>query len=241
MQYQQVHRSQAARPGYSVRGAELPIGRTIGAMTPQDRRRYFIVTHGRSGSSLLAAILDGCGADFGDACADDQDTERDHWESRQIDRAIRCAHKANRHFSPGMCGLGKLAYRYWRSRAKALLGEGLRDAPYSKNRWNSAVLPLVEQLNYQPVVIVSYRHPAEVALSDMRQLKNMPSTFMASITRTYCDALYALERYGGVVIDHADLVDPTNERWAFALEAARDRLAEVCLRPVALEFRRGGL
>lgn len=210
---------QLSPPSYSVRGAELPAGETIGHDIEHDRRRYFIVTHGRSGSSLLAAILEGCGADFGPDCAGDSDTERDHWESRQIDRAIRCAHNANRHFSPAMCGLGKAAYRYWRSRAKALLGVGLREARYSKNRWNAAILPLAEQMKYRPVVIVSYRHPAEVVLSDMRQLKNMPSTFMASITRTYLDALYALERYGGAVVDHADLVDPAREDWAFALEA----------------------
>jgi hypothetical protein len=115
--------------------------------------------------------------------------------------------------------MGKAAYRYWRSRAKVLLRVELREARYSKNRWNTVVLPLAEHLGYRPVIIVSYRQPAEVVLSDMRQLKNMPSTFMASITQTYLDALYALGRYGGVVVDHADLVDPAREDWAFALEA----------------------
>jgi hypothetical protein len=183
-------------------------------------RRYFIVTHGRSGSSFLSAILAECGASFGPSCAADVDTERDHWENPLIERAVRCAHNANQHFSPAMSGLGRVAYKYWRSRAKALLDAGLRDAAWSKNRWNAAILPLAELLGYRPVVIISYRHPAEVALSDMRQLKNMPSAFMSSITQTYVDALYALERYGGVVIDHAELMDAECDAWAIGLEAA---------------------
>jgi hypothetical protein len=215
MMSRSVVRPVASAPSYAVRGAELAAGEMVGP----DRQRYFIVTHGRSGSSLLAAILESCGADFGPGCAGDSDTERDHWESRRIDRAIRCAHRANRHFTPAMCGMGKAAYRYWRSRAKVLLRVELREARYSKNRWNTVVLPLAEHLGYRPVIIVSYRQPAEVVLSDMRQLKNMPSTFMASITQTYLDALYALGRYGGVVVDHAELVDPAREDWAFALEA----------------------
>jgi hypothetical protein len=213
----------------------LPAEPAAQAWSAPELRRYFIVTHGRSGSSLLAAILATCGADFGASCAGDQDTERDHWENRKIDRAIRCAHAANDYFSPSMGGLTRVAYKYWRTRAKALLEAGLRDAAFSKNRWNAVVLPLVEQMNYRPIPIVSYRHPAEVALSDMSQLKNMPSTFMASISRTYLDALYALERYGGVVIDHAELTDPACDEWAYALDAitgldagallvARDRL-----------------
>lgn len=186
----------------------------------QDSRRYFIVTHGRSGSSFLADILETCGANFGPGCRADRDSERDHWENRRIDRAVRCAHNANLYFSPAMAGSGRVAYRYWRSRAKALLGSSLRQAVWSKNRWNAVILPLAELLGYRPVVIVSYRNPAEVTLSDIRQLKNMPSAFMPSITKTYLDALYALERYGGVLIDHAHLMDPDADEWAIALEAA---------------------
>jgi hypothetical protein len=193
------------------------VGRPASA---KDVRRYFIVTHGRSGSSFLANILESCGADFGPDCAGDRDSEHDHWESRRIERAVRCAHNANHYFSPAMAGSARIAYRFWRSRAKGFLGAGLRDAAWSKNRWNAVILPLAELLGYRPVVIVSYRNPAEVALSDMRQLKNMPSAFMPSITKTYLDARYALERYGGVLVDHADLMDADKDEWAIALEAA---------------------
>src|SRR5262249_50585117 len=88
--------------------------------------RYFIVTHGRSGSSLLAAILDGAGANFGSAHDRGGDTESDHWESHRIERAVRCAEEANQYFSPAMSGLRRAAYRFWRSRAKSLLKAGLR-------------------------------------------------------------------------------------------------------------------
>lgn len=181
--------------------------------------RYFIVTHGRSGSTLLAAILSACEAPFGPECAKDSDTERDHWESHTIERAIRCAHNANEHFTPAMAGFRRATYRFWRSRAKSLLSRALRQAVFSKNRWNTTVLPLAEKLGYRPVPIISYRHPGEVALSDMNQLKNSASTFLPLIIRTYTDALYALERYGGVVIDHSELIDPSHERWAYALDA----------------------
>ncbi|HVY88991.1 MAG TPA: hypothetical protein VG942_09005 [Hyphomonadaceae bacterium] len=180
-------------------------------------QRYFIVTHGRSGSSFLAAILDFVGADFGSASFHGGDTDKQHWESRKIERAIRCAELANQNYAPAMSGLKRAGYRFWRSRAKALLRSGLHDAVYSKNRWNTSVLPLAEKLGYQPIPIVSYRHPAEIALSDMTQLKNTPSALFPTITRTFVDALYALERYGGVVIDHSELVNPAEEKWAHAL------------------------
>lgn len=179
--------------------------------------RYFIVTHGRSGSSLLAAILDGAGANFGSANDRGGDTESDHWESHRIERAIRCAEEANQYFSPAMSGLRRAAYRFWRSRAKSLLKAELKRTAYSKNRWNTAILPLVEKLGYRPVLIVSYRHPGEIALSDMRQLKTTPSALFPAMMRTFVDALYALERYGGVVIDHSELIDPVEEKWADAL------------------------
>ncbi len=186
------------------------------AMFPYRLRpqRTFIVTHGRSGSSLLSAILDRSGASFGPASDPGSDTFNQHWESRRIERAIRCALVANRHFQPGMSGLQRAAYRFWRSRAKRLLRSGLAEAPYSKNRWNTLILPLAEKLGYRPVVVVSHRRPSEVALSDMPQLKNAPSVYLPAMARTYADCLYSVVRYGGVVIDHEDLVDPANEDWA---------------------------
>ena len=181
--------------------------------------RHFIVTHGRSGSSLLAALLDDCGADFGSASSHGGDTFKQHWESRTLERAIRCANNANRLFEPAMDGGRRIAYRFWRSRAKHHLRGGLKRTPYSKNRWNTTILPLVEQLGWRPVLIISYRAPAEVAMSDMLQLKNAASTFLPMIMKVYVDSLYSLQRYGGVVIDHSELIDPRSEGWAHGLSA----------------------
>jgi len=173
--------------------------------------RYFIVSQGRSGSSLLAAILDDCGADFGPGAHDGR------WNSPEIDRAIRCAHLATRNFGPAASGLARAAYKFWRSKAKRLLRTALRDADFSKNHWSTSILPLVERLGYRPVMIVSWRNPAEVAVRDMVQLKNPPSTFMPAILQAYMDSFYSLVRYGGVVIDHADLTNPDAVDWAHAL------------------------
>jgi hypothetical protein len=180
---------------------------------PYARRpaRYFIVSQGRSGSSLLAAILEECGADFGPA------SDPGNWNSREIDRAIRSAHIATRNFGPDASGLARTAYRFWRSRAKRLLRAALSQADFSRNRWSTSILPLVERLGYRPVMIVSYRNPAEVALGDMMQLKNPPSTFMPAMLQAYIDSFYSLARYGGVVIDHDDLTDCDAVDWAHAL------------------------
>jgi hypothetical protein len=180
--------------------------------------RHFIVTHGRSGSSLLAAILEDCGADFGKASRGG-DTFKEHWENRTLERAIRCAHNANRLFEPGMDGGRRMAYRFWRSRAKHLLRSGLKATPYSKNRWNTTILPLAEQLGWRPVLVISYRAPGEVAMSDMLQLKNAASTFLPMIMKVYVDSLYSLQRYGGVVVDHSELIDVRSEAWAHGLAA----------------------
>lgn len=122
------------------------------------------------------------------------------------------------------------------ARAKHHLGGGLKRTPYSKNRGNTTILPLVEQLGWRPVLIISYRSPAEVAMSDMLQLKNAASTFLPMIMKVYVDSLYSLQRYGGVVIDHAELVDPRSEGWAHGLSTitgfAPSRLLDARNRPL---------
>ena len=118
-----------------------------------------------------------------------------------------------------MDGGPRLAYRFWRSRAKRWLRSGLKDAPYSKNCWNTAILPLVEQLGWRPVLIIAYRSPAGAAMSDMLHLKNAASTFLPMIMKVCVDSLYAMERYGGVVVDHGELTDLRSEAWAHGLAA----------------------
>ena len=169
---------------------------------------------------MLAAILDACGADFGAASSQGADTLQQHWESRTLERAIRCANNTpTDYLSPAWMADDAWPIGSGAHAPSACCATALGTRPYSKNRWNTKILQLVEQLGWRPVLIISYRSPAEVAMSDMLQLKDAASTFLPMIMKVYVDSLYSLQRYGGVVIDHGELTDPRSEAWAHGLAA----------------------
>ena len=130
-----------------------------------DNRRFFIVTVGRTGSSLLASILDDAGADFGVSHQGGWDPAGGAFEHPSLDPVVRHFERMNEIGFRRPYGLWpRLRWTAARHRAKAGLKDLLPRARYFKGE----IDPLVHwaaRLGYAPTVIVSYRRFGDVLRS----------------------------------------------------------------------------
>ncbi len=189
---------------------------------PDDGRRVFVITPGRTGSSLLAAILSDAGADFGPVGADAWDPARGAFEHPLAGRVVaRFDHmNALGHREPH----GPLAAARWRAvrhRAKAGLRRVLGEARCLKGHLET-VVHWAARLGYRPTVIVSYRPFNEVLQTLGHMHPQPPHAHAADYDTTLRDALSLASTYGGCAVDYHEVMDPAETAWADALAAALD-------------------
>ena len=198
-----------------------------------DRRRFFVITPGRTGSTLLASILADAGADFSVDTRDKWDTARGGWmEHADIRRATAHFRLAfERSPSKPVSLVSRLVWSYHRSAGKRYLKRALAQARYVKAVYLDLAIPFAIKLGYFPQVIVNYRPFSVQALSSAQMLLNWSAEALStSYNRTYRNALLQIHSYGGCVVSYADLTDQGRTAWATALAQitglAADRLLE---------------
>ena len=205
----------------------------MGFIDEADRRRFFVVTPGRTGSTLLATILADAGADFSVASRDDWDAARGGWmEHADIRRAsnhfriaFECAPSKPRSL------FSRIAWSYHRAAGKRYLRRALQRAVYVKAMHLDLAIPFAIKLGYFPQVIVNYRPFGAQAMSFSQMMINWSvDALAATYNRTYRNSLLQLSSYGGCVVSYADLTDPSRTEWATALGRitglSADRLLE---------------
>lgn len=177
-------------------------------------RRFFVLTSGRSGSSLLCAVLAEAGADFGMPVPDAWRHGEGAMEHPVMRKAIQ-GYARTSGIRP--VGIDSLAWRLARVRAKANLGKALAAAAYFKDAALDRVVVPTVRAGYEPVAIVSLREfrgatsgVLRLRMSDVQQVED-------SYVRTYRNALALLYRNGGCVVDYDDLTDPAATGWAAKL------------------------
>lgn len=185
-----------------------------------DRRRFFVITSGRTGSTLLSAILADAGADFGVAPPDDWDTARGGaMEDPGLQRAVR-------HFllaferSPGKPATipSKWIWAYHRAAGKRELARVLARSVYLKCMHLDLAIPFVIKLGYFPQIIVNHRPFGDQALSHAQMIMNWSAEALAkTYDRTYHNALLSLHSYGGCVVSYEDLTVHNRTAWATSL------------------------
>jgi hypothetical protein len=201
------------------------------------QRRYFVVTVGRTGSTLLTAIMADAGADFGMPAPEHWDTARggaiELPEVRRAADHFRLAfeHRPQRPRMPP----ARWIWTWHRSVAKRELKRALDKAVFVKAGDLDWVVPHAIKVGYFPSVIISYRPFGPCALSFSQTLSMWPAeTMAAEYDRTYRNAVLQMHAYGGCVVSYADVVDRTRTEWATnlsevtglsvdALLASRDR------------------
>ena len=171
------------------------------------RQRWFVLTVGRSGSSLLCAILADAGADFGQQAPEDWDPRTGEMEhpgmlaaAHQLRRARDITEAGDFLFSP------RLESAWRRRRARGIMRCALEQAQYFK----SADLDLAIQpsfaLGYLPQVILSYRAP-EPSLQSLLvgRKRTTPDTLIADYVRVYRQGIALMQTFGGCVVSFDDL------------------------------------
>jgi len=181
------------------------------------RQRYFIVTAGRTGSTLLAAIMGDAGADFGMPVLDDWNTARGGpMELSEVRRAANYFRLAFER-APRKPALppARWIWTWNRSQGKRHLKRALDKAVYVKAVNLDLAIPYSIKLGYFPRVIVSYRRFGPFALSYSQMLASWSTETMAmDYDRIYRNAVLQLHAYGGCAVNYDELVDRTRTEWA---------------------------
>lgn len=181
--------------------------------------RYFIISSGRAGSTLLSAILAEAGADFGYNSSGSWDRRAGAFELKQGTHAAEHHNRAielkdNSHISRWRM----FKRKYHRSMAKRNTRKLLQQADWVKLS-NSGVVRLARALDYQPRVILLHRHFSNYALSSfLRSGRHVPK-MMNHYYNTYADGLLALNIYGGCLIEYNEIIDRNNNQWLERISA----------------------
>lgn len=197
-----------------------------------ERRRYFVLTAGRTGSTLLTAIMADAGADFAMPAPKDWDTARGgENELPEIQRAISHFRLAFE-LSPRK-PLMPLAHWIWtwhRSLGKRYLKKALDKAIYVKSADLDWAVPYAIKVGYFPRIIVSYRPFGACALSFSQRLTIWSAeTLAVEYDRTYRNAVLQMHAYGGCVVSYADLIDRARTEWAANLAEVTGLAADALL------------
>lgn len=185
--------------------------------------RFFIVTPGRTGSSLLAAVLAQAGADFAMPVPALWDPSTGVLELRAFQRALASYEKAHRLSGGGARPAAPWAAWQWaalRRHARRHLDDALAQAKYLKAVNADLALQAAVRLGYEPRIILSTRRPeAYVASAAAHSRHVTPDAVLSLYRRTMRNGLAALSMYGGCVTSFDDITDPDAEAWAYALAA----------------------
>ena len=126
-------------------------------MHDNDNRRFFVVTVGRTGSSLLASILADAGADFGVQSEDKWDAGGGAYELPSLALVVQKFEAMNEiGFRRPYDLLARLRWTVARHRAKVGLKAILSQARFFKGEIGQMV-HWSARLGYSAIVIVSYR------------------------------------------------------------------------------------
>jgi hypothetical protein len=180
-----------------------------------DRQRYLIVGTGRSGSTALAAVLAGAGANFSMSQVEAWDYKAGEYEHPMIHRARRWQSRAEKVQDSLLPNRGLYAYclRQMRKAIHGLLDHAL----YAKSSdlvW--LVHPIFKEA-FWPRIIVSYRPFEEYARSRYIRYGFSMADVIDLYKNVYSTAAIQLSVFGGCAVNYDDLVDANQTAWADAL------------------------
>jgi len=203
---------------------------------PQDKKRIFILSPGRSGSSLLAALLSDAGATFPNESETSWNPLGGAFESDAVGKAAFLyaqAHEiqASKGYSPLYRLFHKKIVTYKRAAAKKKVGKLMKTATCFKETANLHYLPRVAAfLGYWPVIVLNYRDFPEWMGSMFPGQRHLPVEALArNYLSTMENSIAVLGLFGGCVVNYRDLMDPGADQWAHILSEVTGLSREVLL------------
>ncbi len=167
------------------------------------KKRYLIVGTGRSGSSLLCAILANAGANFDMGTRQSWDRKSGTYEHPRLHAAFRWLYR------PKQLG----SKRITRKHLTALL----ENAEFAKSSNLIWLVQRIHQLEYQPVIIASYRKFEDYCVSRYLRFGWDVSRMVEYYTKIYRTTLLQLAIFGGCAISYEEMIDPAETDWSLAL------------------------
>ena len=197
-----------------------------------ERERFFIITAGRTGSTLLASILADAGADLGMPPTQEWDVssggDMELAEIRHAANNFRLAFERSPKKPAGT--LSKWIWTHHISNGKRWTRRALTRARFLKAVNLDLAVPYAIKLGYFPRIIVSYRSFTDHAISCSQTLGSRSLSALAEdYARTYGNALFQIQTFGGCAIDYAELTDPNRVEWASALAEVTGLSADALL------------
>jgi hypothetical protein len=171
--------------------------------------KYFVVTVGRTGSSLLCAVMADAGADFGMPAPESWDPGRGVMENLPLRRAAHHYRRAwdidqGRHFNFAPAMESKLRRALGRRHLRNALGQ----AQFFKGSDLDLLAQPCFKLGYAPKLIVSYRELQATLPSLLVGRTNVgPDELAEEYLRVYRQSLALLSCFGGCVVPYAELHD----------------------------------
>ena len=183
--------------------------------------RTLIVTCGRSGSSLLAAIMADAGAEFGMPTPDRWDQGAGVMEHPL---AIAAGWKYERAWQIRGGRRFFLGYKYLADARVGLAKRDLRrllaEVDTVKGPRSDLWVPDLPKLGYVPNIVVPFAPPGEVARSFLMKAKQRWDDTRSDYLRANRNALLYLQSFGGCAVALRDLTDRESITWARALASA---------------------
>jgi len=184
-------------------------------MNQQDKSRFLIIGTGRSGSSILSAILADAGANFDMPPLGGWDTRGGAYEHPRLLAAYRWHSRANKiaeSLWPDMLGR-----KFCENRSKQELTKLFVKARFAKYGQAIWLLPAIVKLGYRPYLIVSYRSFDDYAASYHVRSGFSLLSMVSSYVDIYSTALLQLSIFGGCAIGYEELVNLDEIGWADAI------------------------
>jgi hypothetical protein len=173
---------------------------------PTQATRFFVITVGRSGSSLLCAVLADAGADFGMAPPTDWNPDAGVMEHPLIVAAARDYRRAHDALHGSYWVSPELESRWRRWRGRMRLRRALTAARYVKIGDLDLCVQPAAKLGYEPRVILSYRRfLPSVSSILVGRTHAAPDAIARDYVRSYRQGLTLLHTYGGCAIGYEDL------------------------------------
>lgn len=187
-------------------------------MDYREQKRFFIVNPGRTGSTLLAAILADAGADFCFETPESWDPIRGDMEHEEIRTALTHFRKAfeiseRKPNSLLKRGMWVIHQHYGKKHLKKILSM----ADYVKeDNLNLAVFPAYK-LGFFPCIILNFREFEEHAESIFIMHGYSVMKSVDHYNRVIQNGILLLNIFGGCAIDYAELTALDRTEWASAL------------------------
>jgi hypothetical protein len=185
-----------------------------------DDYKFLIIGTGRSGTSLLSAILADAGADFAMPNSADWNQTIGYFEHGDVQKAGK-AFEAAEQFKPFVRGswLARKRRRYYMAIVKSSIRRLLGKADYAKSIGLVWLTHTIYRLGFQPKVIIVHRAFEDIATSAHLSFGWTYEETERRYLDIYRTGLVQTKLFGGCVIAYEEIIDPAETAWAEALAA----------------------